>query len=441
MSLFWCQKVTAKKEAAFVPPPVAARLHLSQAVLAKDTKSGATVRLAAHVTPDDDEDSDGPPQTAADEGETVVVCALTPQQPAAALDLLFDSYTEFTVIGPADAEVHLTGYYLPVEEEEDEEDARGADPTIFDDDSDDEDFLVGNYGGDGDAGPGVPRLADGTPVRHVSIEDLDSDQEMGSEEIDSDLAGSDDSDDEDDDSDDEDDEDEGGAQRPNVVIQELGPDGKPVEESSDEEEEGEDSEDSEEEDSEEEPEPAPQPSSKKRPAAAQPATTPAKKAALSTPAKADKTPAKADKTPAKKPDKTPAKKETGGQAEEGTPGRLGKGMVREFDNGFKMEAMEVSRDPAAKVAKQGKRVVVKYVGKLQKTGKVFDQTRGKATFTFRLGVGEVIKGWDRGVAGMRVGDKRRLTVPPQMAYGSSGVKGAIPPNSTLMFDVELVDVK
>ena len=58
------------------------------------------------------------------------------------------------------------------------------------------------------------------------------------------------------------------------------------------------------------------------------------------------------------------------------------------------------------------------------------------------GVGEVIKGWDRGVAGMRVGDKRKLTVPPQMAYGTGGVKGAgIPPNATLNFNVELVDVK
>ena len=57
------------------------------------------------------------------------------------------------------------------------------------------------------------------------------------------------------------------------------------------------------------------------------------------------------------------------------------------------------------------------------------------------GVGEVIKGWDRGVEGMRVGDKRRLTVPPQMAYGSQGVRGTIPPNATLVFDVELCDVR
>ena len=57
------------------------------------------------------------------------------------------------------------------------------------------------------------------------------------------------------------------------------------------------------------------------------------------------------------------------------------------------------------------------------------------------GVGEVIKGWDLGVEGMRVGDKRHLVIPAQLAYGTSGVKGTIPPNSVLEFDVQLVDVK
>ena len=74
-------------------------------------------------------------------------------------------------------------------------------------------------------------------------------------------------------------------------------------------------------------------------------------------------------------------------------------------------------------------------------GKIFDQTKGAATFQFRLGVGEVIKGWDVGVDGMRVGDKRRLTIPPAMAYGKKVIKGAIPGNATLVFDVELVNVQ
>ena len=96
--------------------------------------------------------------------------------------------------------------------------------------------------------------------------------------------------------------------------------------------------------------------------------------------------------------------------------------------------------PDGKVAKQGKRVQVRYTGRLQSNGKVFDKTKGSATFSFRLGVGEVIQGWDVGVRGMRVGDKRRLTVPAEMGYGNQ-TQGPIPANSTLVFDVELVGVK
>jgi FK506-binding nuclear protein len=77
---------------------------------------------------------------------------------------------------------------------------------------------------------------------------------------------------------------------------------------------------------------------------------------------------------------------------------------------------------------------MKYVGRLKSNGKVFDASKG-APFTFRLGVGEVIKGWDIGVKGMRVGDKRKLIIPPDMAYGKKGAPGAIPPNAWLEFDI------
>ena len=76
--------------------------------------------------------------------------------------------------------------------------------------------------------------------------------------------------------------------------------------------------------------------------------------------------------------------------------------------------------------------------KLSRRG--YDQTKGNAGFTFRLGVGEVIKGWDVGVNGMREGDKRTLYGPASMGYGKKGVPGTIPKNSPLVFDVELMRV-
>ncbi len=106
---------------------------------------------------------------------------------------------------------------------------------------------------------------------------------------------------------------------------------------------------------------------------------------------------------------------------------------------LEIEDVEVGTGPEAT---PGSDVDVHYVGVAWSNGRQFDASwdRG-ATFSFRLGGGQVIPGWDRGVAGMKVGGRRRLTIPPDLGYGSRGAGGVIGPNETLVFMVDLMGVR
>lgn len=136
-------------------------------------------------------------------------------------------------------------------------------------------------------------------------------------------------------------------------------------------------------------------------------------------------------TPEKAPSKSPAPGSSTKKPAAATPQTI------TTASGLKYVDLVVGKGP---IPKRGDTVVVNYTGRFT-NGKVFDTSVGKKPFEFALGQGQVIKGWDEGVSTMRVGGKRKLTVPPDLAYGSGGYPGVIPPNSTLVFQVELLKIK
>ena len=106
-----------------------------------------------------------------------------------------------------------------------------------------------------------------------------------------------------------------------------------------------------------------------------------------------------------------------------------------------LEVIELAEGDGAE-ATSGSTVSVHYVGVAHSTGEEFDASYNRgAPLDFRLGVGQVISGWDQGVQGMKVGGRRRLTIPPHLGYGDRGAGGVIKPGETLIFVVDLIDVR
>ncbi|XP_049290691.1 46 kDa FK506-binding nuclear protein [Anopheles funestus] len=324
------------------------------------------------------------------ENITYLLCTLNKAIPQVVLDQEFATGDEISFATKGQGVVHLTGNVLPdgMDDMDDEEDEM--------EDEEEEEMMAANGKPRSAKQAAQVKVAKKIAAGEVSDESDEDDATFTESMLDDSAAnGVDDEDDDDDDDeeddgqsdDDDDDEDEDG--------------GEEEDEEDDDDDEEEDDEDEEEEEDEH---------------------PKAKQAKLSNDAKAVNGNAKSAKEAPKKPEQQQEQK---------------KGGMRTLADGLMVEDIKVGTGPEAK---PGKKIAVYYEGRLKANNKVFDSTSKGPGLKFSLGRGEVIKGWDLGVAGMKVGGKRRLVIPHKLAYGAKGSPPVIPPCSTLVFEVELKKV-
>uniref|UniRef100_A0A1B0D2F9 FK506-binding protein n=1 Tax=Phlebotomus papatasi TaxID=29031 RepID=A0A1B0D2F9_PHLPP len=314
---------------------------------------------------------------------TVVLCTLSKDHPQHPLDLQFSEGTKIAFCTIGSGTIHLTGYMLPDSDFMGQDDE--AEGEESEDVSDDEDLR---------APPLVPIEMDKNTKLVIK-------QSKKKDEEDSD---DDDDDDEDDDDDDDDDDEDMELEMDN------------------------EDDDDEESDDDEKEEEVVQPKKKQK---VEPKQNGFENGGIT------KKELKQQKKKEQKENQQKSQEKQQNQQKNQEKQQKG-GKKQTLQGGVMIEDLKVGDGPEAKT---NKKVAVYYEGRLKSNNKVFDSCKSGNGFKFNLGRGEVIRGWDIGVAGMKVGSKRRITCPPQMAYGSKGSPPVIPPNSTLVFEVELRHVK
>lgn len=326
------------------------------------------------------------------EDSTYLLCTLGKKTPQVALDLNFDEGDQISLSTKGEGVVHLTGYLVPSEED------------FFGGDDDEELEEEEEVEDSPQKGKGKERIAKKV-AQKVNAKEVQLEEDGEEDDLDETFeppkgaakkAGA--AEEEEDSDDDDEDEDE------DMEDSKLDGEADSDDDDEDDDDEDEDEEDDDDEEDESEDE---QPKAKV--------------------AKVEKKGSKQNGVENGKASPKELKKD----------GQQLEAKTRTLQGGLVVEDLKVGGGPEAK---PGKKIAVYYEGRLKKNNKVFDSTNKGPGFKFALGRGEVIKGWDLGVSGMKVGGKRRLTVPHQLAYGTRGSPPVIPPNSTLVFDVELKNV-